>query len=104
MRARDLGAARADEAGEADDLAAAQLERDVGEEPAAREALGPEDDVADLRLLLREELVERAPDHEPDDLGLRELAPPAASRCDGRRGCTVTTSASSPTSSSRWLM
>ena len=36
--ARDLGAARADEAGEADDLAAAELERDVGEDAAAGSA------------------------------------------------------------------
>ena len=39
-RARHLGPAGADEAGEADDLAAPELERDVGEEPAAGEALG----------------------------------------------------------------
>ena len=71
--ASDLGPARAHEAGEADDLAAPELERDVGEEAAAREALGPEDDVSELHLLLREELVERAPDHEPDDLRLGEL-------------------------------
>ena len=50
----------ADEAGEADDLAAPELERDVREDAAAREALGPEHDVADLGLLLREERVERA--------------------------------------------
>ena len=73
MRACDLGPARADEPGEADDLAAPELERDVGEEAAAREALGPEDDVSELHLLLREELVERAPDHQPDDLRLGEL-------------------------------
>ena len=41
--------------------------------PPRREALGAEDDVSELHLLLREELVERAPDHEPDDLRLREL-------------------------------
>ena len=73
MRARDLCPARADEAGEADDLAAPKLEGDVGEEAAAGEALGPEDDVSELHLLLREELVERAPDHQPDDLRRGEL-------------------------------
>src|SRR6185295_17565389 len=70
---RDLGAARAHKSGETDDLAASKLEGDVGEETAARQALGPEDDVSDLRLLLGEELIERAPDHEPDDLRLGEL-------------------------------
>ena len=41
--------------------------------PAAGQALGAEDDVADLGLLLREERVERAPDHQADDLALRKL-------------------------------
>ena len=40
----------------------------------ARGPRAPEDDLADLRLLLREELVERAADHQPDDLALRQLA------------------------------
>src|SRR5207249_7817646 len=60
--ARDLRAPGADEAGEADDLAATELEADVREDAGARESLGAEDDVADLRLLLREERVERPAD------------------------------------------
>ena len=71
--ARDLGAAGADEARQADDLAAAELERDVREDAAARQPFGLEHDVADLGVLLREERVERAADHQPDDLALREL-------------------------------
>src|SRR5207245_9647882 len=63
-----------DEARKTDDLPAPELERDVGEDPAARQAVRAEHNVAALRLFLGEERVERAPDHQPDDLAVRELA------------------------------
>ena len=47
--AGDLAAAGADEAGEADDLAGADREADVVEDPGTLEALDLEDDVADRR-------------------------------------------------------
>ena len=72
-RAGHLGAPGADEAREPDDLATAKLERDVGEDPVAGQALGAQHDVADLGCLLREERVERAPDHQANDLPLRQL-------------------------------
>ena len=71
--ARDLGATGAHEAGQADDLAATELERDVREDTAAGQAFRLEHDIADLGVLLREEGVERAAHHQADDLALREL-------------------------------
>ena len=44
-----LEGAGSDEPGEPHDLAALQLERDVGEDAAARQAARPEHDLADLR-------------------------------------------------------
>src|SRR5207244_1911506 len=73
QRAGDLGPSRARETGEPDDLATADFERDVGEETAAPESASLEDDLADLRFLLREERLERAPHHQPDHLRMRQL-------------------------------
>ena len=47
-RARDLAAARADEARERDDLAAAHVERDVGEDALARQPVDLQHDAARL--------------------------------------------------------
>ena len=71
--ARDLGAARPDEARETDDLAPAELEGDVREDASPHQPFGLQHDVADLRFLLREEIVERAPHHQADDLAVRKL-------------------------------
>ena len=49
----DLGATGADEAGEAEDLAAAHLKRGVAEDASAREAPDLQGDLAYRRLLFR---------------------------------------------------
>ena len=69
----DLRPARADEPGEADDLASAQLERDVREarllvrapRPAGRRRRSPPPPSG--------RVVQRPTDHQPDDLALRQL-------------------------------
>src|ERR671915_1608177 len=66
--AADLSAPRTDEPGETDDLAAPDGERDVREDAVPAEPAQFEDDVGDLGVLLGEERLERAADHEPDDL------------------------------------
>ena len=75
-RAGDLAAAGADEPGERDDLAGADVERDVEEHALAREALDLEHLLADLRVLLREERGEVAPDHAADHLVGRHVGGP----------------------------
>src|SRR5690606_21120441 len=73
----DLAASGADEAIEAEDLALAQLEGDVVELGRMRQAGDLEQRAAELRLALREDGVDGAPDHHADDvalLGLREQA------------------------------
>ena len=67
-RSRDLAAPGADEAREPDDLAGAEGERDVAEHSGAGEPVDFEDDVADLRGQLREELGHVAADHLPHEL------------------------------------
>src|SRR5262249_62026866 len=69
---RHLGPPGADETRQPDDLAAPELERDVREDSVAGQALDAKRDVADRRFFLREEGVERAADHEADDLCLPE--------------------------------
>ena len=59
MAARDLGAARADQAGQAEDLATAHRERDVGEDPVAGEAADLEGHARPVAPRCGEERVER---------------------------------------------
>src|SRR4029077_9532468 len=61
-RASDLAAAGADQPGQRDDLAGPHVERDVGEDPLARQTLHAQDRLPDA-LLLRDVLYELAPDH-----------------------------------------
>ena len=68
-RARDLGASRAHEPGEAEDLALAQLERDVAQQVLGRQALDRERDRRIGDAARRPRLaVDLAADHERDDL------------------------------------
>ena len=67
-RAGDLAAAGADEAGEADDLARAHVERDVVEDARARQPLDLEQRFADLGRQLGEQLGDVAADHLPHEL------------------------------------
>ena len=62
-----------DEAGEAENLALAQIEGDVAEPPFEREVANRERDVADRHGLLREHLGDLAPDHQPDDVVARDV-------------------------------
>ena len=79
QRLRDLGAARADQPGQADHLARADRQRDVAELARARQPL----DAQQLRSrrrrhVRRQVLVEPAADHQVDQLGLVEACSPAA--------------------------
>ena len=84
--ARDIGAAGADEAAEADDLALAHREADVGEDARQREVLDLERDVADRGALLVHVFLERPADHQADDVGVAEIARSCRSRSCCRRG------------------
>src|SRR5918992_1616478 len=72
-RARHLGAPGADEAGQADDLAAPEGERDVAKDTLAREPADLERRLADHRRLLREELPEVPAHHVADQSAGIEL-------------------------------
>ena len=94
----------ADEPGEGDDLAAADVERDVGEDALARQPVDLQDDVARLGRDLREQRVHVAADHRPDHR-LRSSAPRSGlvSTCRPSR-MTVTRWQIAKTSSSRCEM
>ena len=62
--AGDLGPPAADETGEAQDLAGADLERDALKRVIAREALDRENRFADLRVPFRVHRAQRPPDHQ----------------------------------------
>ena len=66
-RPRDLGAAGADQPGERDDLARPHVERDVGEDALARQALDLEHGLADASLP-RGRARQLAADHRADDV------------------------------------
>ncbi|MEZ5863365.1 MAG: hypothetical protein R3D25_04575 [Geminicoccaceae bacterium] len=72
-----LGATGADEAVEAEDLAPAELEGDIGELGGVAEAFDLEHHLADRDIALGEDLVDRPADHEADELGLGHLGRPA---------------------------
>ena len=63
----------ADEPGERDDLAAAHVERDVGEDALARQPVDLEHDAARLGPHLREQRGHVAADHRADDRLRRQL-------------------------------
>ena len=63
-----LRAARADQPGDAEDLARAHVERDVVEHAVEGEILDRQHDVADRHRLLREHLGDLAADHHADDV------------------------------------
>ena len=84
-RQPDVGAARADETGEPEHLAGAQVERDALEGALDREVLDAQDDLARVRRCALEEL-----DHGPARPSggwprRRQLGPRASSRSSGRR-------------------
>ena len=68
QRLGDVAAARADEAGEAENLALAQIEGNVAEPPFERQVAHRQRDIADRHDLLGEHLRDLAPDHQPDDV------------------------------------
>jgi hypothetical protein len=78
----DLGPAGADESGQTDDLAGADLEAHVGELAPAGEPLDLEHDRRALahRLRRREDVLDGAPGHQADELGGRRLARRQAGR------------------------
>lgn len=67
---RHLRAAGADEAGQADDLAAADVEGDIGEDALAGQPAHAQRDLARLDLLLRVQLRQVAADHAADQVVL----------------------------------
>src|SRR5262249_56821131 len=69
---------RSDEARERDDLAAPDLEGDVGEHALARQPLDVQHDTARLGGHLREERLHVAADHRPDHRRNRQLVAPLA--------------------------
>ncbi len=72
-RAHRLGAAGADEPGEAEHLAGAEREVDLLEGALAPEIADLEHDVADLRVARREQLRHRPADHQRDEImGVRD--------------------------------
>ncbi len=73
QHARDLGAAAADQAGEADDLAGPDREGDVPEGAGAGERLDREDDGAGLAGGSRIHVAERPADHQLDGPVVRHL-------------------------------
>ena len=72
--AGNIGTSGADEAAKANDLALADLETDVLEDAGKRQFADLERDVADLGALLVQIFLERAADHQPDDVGIGEIA------------------------------
>ncbi len=73
-RARDLGAARADQAAQADDLAGAYREADVGDPVVGRETFDVEQQLARvLAVLARIGAVDRTPDHQAHQVVRRGL-------------------------------
>ena len=70
----ELGPARADQPGDAEDLAGAQGQIDIADRLAAAEAAQLESDLARHRLGLREELIDGAAHHHRDQIGFADLA------------------------------
>ena len=93
-RAGDLRATGADEPGERHDLSAANIERDVGEDPLASQPVDLQHDGSRLRRDLREERVHVTAHHRPDH-GLRSSAP---RRAWSERACRR----ASPSPAGRW--
>ena len=79
---RELGAARAHQAVDAEDFPAPQRETDVFEFAGAAELLDAQQFVADVRRLLREQLFDRPAHHQPDQLvAMRRAQFARAHRC-----------------------
>ena len=71
--ASDLGATSTYQARKPDDFATPDLKRDIGEDPAARQAADLESDLTDRCLPFGKQGLEAAANHMPDGIGRREL-------------------------------
>ena len=100
---RELGAARADQAVDAEDLAAPQRERDVLEFAGAAQVLDAQQSAPGVGLELRKQLVDRPADHEPDQFVA--VTSPSSARADRTAVAKHRVAVGEPKiSSNLWLM